>query len=410
MLLMAVWLMTGCEQPDGSVGSLVSNSENTFAKVVDLLVLVDTSYVMPSAATGGSAYLYVGSANGVSADALIRYAIPTLPYDLRVDSAKIELSYQGGIGNKAFPNIKGELLRFRWSESSACEDIPVLPFGKVEPRFEDLPGDTGEIVFPIPSRVIEDWFSLVDDLEADTTEYDSTGSGDTKFGNAVSESALTLKISHTGDANRLVQFQSRNVTVDSLKPHLYVFIEALDSAGGNWYADTLDILPSADLFRVKSEPVEIGQKLMVGSGAVIETALKFDMSPLLAAMDSSYIVINRAVLNLFIDTTSNQVFSKTPSLWPFMFDDDRWLTRPAASDETGFVITTTAIDPDENKVQVVLTYPAGVWIETPEDNHGMVLHSGGEGLNIDRITFVSSENPDVSRHPYLTVYYTEYPR
>lgn len=403
-------MFIGCEQPDGSVGSLVSSSDNNRTLVVNLPVLIDTSYAMPATTTGGSAFLYVGSAHGVSADALLRFNKPTLPYDWRVNTARIELAYEGGIGSKAFPNLKGELLRFSWSEASTCEEIPALPFDFVEPAYEEFPGDTGVIVFPVNPQSIADWLPPADEQEEDTSDTESSEPGETGFGPVVLDDALTLKVNHSGLAHRLIRFHSRSVTSDSLKPRLLVFIDALDSSEGEWYPDTLDILPSGDLFRVQSEPVDIGDRLMVGSGAVIETALKFDMNQLIEASELSYVVVNRAVLNLSINRAGRQDFPETPSLWPFMFDDDRWLTRPALSAELGFVVTTTAIDPDEDRVQVVVTYPVSRWVETPEENHGMVLHSGGEGLDIDRVTFYSSEESDSTRRPYLSVYYTEFPK
>ena len=402
--------LTACTQPDGPVGSSVGYDPGGRTAVASFNVDFDTSFAGSRVSTGASQYLYVGSAYGITTEALMLFSKPSLPYEWSVNSGWIELVYEENIGRGWFPALKGYLIFFNWSESNPPDKIPVLPFQTTRPQMTEIPGDSGAIVFPVTQHVITDWFTDADSIEIDTTGSGTSDQGNAKLNKKYDFGNLTLKVSSQREAGRLVRFWSRNTTVDTLKPRLFVSITARDSADGELYPDTLTIYPTADAFIIRNQSTDIGDDLVIGSGVVFETDVRFDLNDMWTLTELSDIVVNRAVLTLYRKCETFSYLPPTPSILPFKLTDDMWLTDPTAAGEAGFTNVSTPIDSEVGEIEVVVTSPATEWITGVENNHGVALHSGGVGLDIDRMAFYSSKDTDSTKHPKLTIYYTEFPK
>ena len=306
--------------------------------------------------------------------------------------------------------MTAELLRFAWSEAHPPRKIDVLPEAVLQPRLTEPPADSGVVVFPVPKGSIDAWLAPPDTSAEDTTDGVSSGACDAKARWLTAEPHLSFKVRASGRGDRLVRFWSRNAAGDTIKPRLMVFITARDSASGEMLPDTLDLTPNGDLFLVVNDSTDTGGWLVVGSGAGFETDIRFDLTPLWQSAGWSHIVVNRAVVTLHKAPAGWSTLPETPSIWPARLTDDRWLTEADASGEAAFVTLPVAVDPDAETFEIAITGLTAEWVLSPQDNFGLALHSGGEGLNLDRIAFHSVRDPDSTKHPTLTVYYTEFPR
>ncbi len=396
-------LMTGCAEPDGAVGSSVGVDLGGRFAWDSFHADADTSYAAPQSGTGGSPHLYVGRAFGITAEPLLRFNKPPEPWpiDWWVDSARIDVHYQGGISDDDFPPLEGFVIDLAWREAEPPEWGSLPGGAPVEVRIDYAQPDSGSAAFILPPEMVANWLSWVDSSLIDTSWHDTTRA----------DSGLTLCIYPTpvGCPTRLARLRSRSALEDSLRPRLSVFITARDSAGGELHPDTLQATPSDDLFLIQNDETDTGDRLVIGSGAVFRSLLRFDVSRMWTLTDSLHIVVNRAIMTLHRDRSPYPWASVTRSVFPFKLTDDRWLTEPDSAQIAGFVITPTVVDTSADSLQIVVTGPVAGWIADPECNHGLALYSGSEGLDIDRIAFYSMRAPEPLR-PRLTIYWTEFPK
>ena len=393
--------IVGCSQPDGPYGSAVGPSR-TGEMITDIYDAdADTSYIL---STGRSYHLYVGSAYGITADGLVRFYKVTTDSTMTVDSARIELHYEGGIGDGYFPEPAGQLIYTYWTENYP-PNPSTLPTGNpVDAIIEETSEDTGKIFFPIPQAVIAEWLEY-SEAEADTSEQNSNP---TEYDRPTSDrSGLTLRIVAPYAYDRLVGF--RYNATDSLRPQLHVFITIHDSAGVAVNDTTLSTFSIAELSLLTNDSTETGDQIIIGSGTACRSFVRFDISSLKARSEEITLVINRAVMTLHRDSSAFSWAPATKSVLSGRAIDDNWFTDPPAT-QVSLQAQTTAIDTTGDNVGIVVTDLVVQWITSGKDNYGIGLYSGGESSSIDRIAFYPSDYPDTTLQPKLTVYYTEFPR
>jgi hypothetical protein len=397
--LVIALLAGGCSQPDGSVGSAVGGGPIGEPFTTICPALDDTSFAVAKTGTGGSAHLYTGLLNQLGSVSLLRFNRPVKPYEMRVDSARFDLAWEGSLGAGAFPVIEADLVSLKWTESTppARDDIPA---GRaLTPRMLST-SDSGFMQVPLDTAEVNSWLGWFDSSSVDTGWHDPNRA----------DSALTLFLEAPGAVDRIVRFRSRGATSDSLRPYLLLFATVRDSAGGAPHPDTIRIGAAGDLFIAHDFNPFSNTRLVVGSGAGFRSALSFDMSYIWNRQTTHHLVVNRAVLTLTRDRSMFTWLPWTKSIWPYRMTSRKWMTQPDSSEFSGFILTPTAVDSTIDTLQLVVTTPAAGWARGDSTNFGLLLESTGEGLDIDRIAYYGADDPDPSKRPRLTVYYTELPR
>jgi len=395
-------LLFGCAQPDGPVGSGVGGRPEGHFRSVVCPALADTSYIVARVGTGGSANLYVGASHDVSSYAISKYYRPVKPYEITVDSARMTLAWEGGIGDGAMPAIEGNLAVFSWSESTVPADADVPTGTRLDSRIDrtTAAGDTGSLSFTVPVAEVASWLAWIDSSSIDTNWVDSTRL----------DAALSLVVKAPAAVDRLVRFKSRSATGDSLRPKLLIYATIKDSASDVAHDSLYSIVATSDMFITTNTAAPLPNRLVLGGGAAVRSALKFDMTPVYAAKDTFEVVVNRAVLTLHRDRAAYTWAPWSKSVWPYRMTSNLWLTYPDSAAYSGFVLSPTAVDSSADTLQLVVTSPAASWASADSLNFGLLLMATSEGLDIERIAFFDQSAVDPALRPSLKVYYTELPK
>jgi len=364
--------------------------------------LSDTSFNVPRIGTGGSANLYVGASNDITSYAISKYFRPTKPFEITVDSARLVLAWEGGIGNGALPAVEGNLAVFPWSESAAPADVDVPAGTRLDSRIDrsTAAGDTGALSFTVPLAEINSWLAWIDSSTIDTNWVDS----------ARLDPALSLVVKAPAATDRLIRFRARSATADSLRPKLLLYATIKDSATDVAHDSLYSIVASADMFLTTNSASPLPNRLVLGGGAAVRSAIKFDMTPIYASSDTFEIVVNRAELTLHRDRAAYPWAPWSRSVWPYRMTSDRWMTEPDSAEFSGFVLTPTAVDSSSDTLQLVVTSPSASWAKNDSLNYGLLLEATSEGLDIERIAFFDQSSADPALRPSLRIYYTELPK
>jgi len=395
ILLFTVLFIFGCEQPDGTTGSGVGGGPEGVAREMTFNAGTDTSYYRQETHTGGSAHLYVGSSNGISSEAVLRFNRPIYSGSVRVDSARIELAYQGGIGSGPTPAVEANLVYFGWSESTPPKRTD-LAGGRQLPVTYNTGGDSGWMHYAIDTSEVNAWFRTVDSTRADTGWSDPIRP----------DTSLSVVLRSPAATDKLLRFRSRAATADSLKPYLMLFVKFSDSLA----VDTIRVGAISDLFLAEDTSPLPSDRISIGGGAAIRTAMSFQLDSVWQRQIEHHIVVNRAVLTLTRDRSANPWAPVTRSIWPFQMNDKRWMTEPDSAEYSGYVLTPTAIDTTLDTLQLIVSTPTVKWAKGDSTNYGLLLESATEVLDIERISFFSFADPDPNRRPRLTIYFTELAR
>ncbi len=391
------YLASGCTQPEGTIGSGVGGGPEGVEGRIVCQVHSDTSYHLANVGTGGSAYLYVGASNGITSEAALRFN-RSKTFDIPgiiIDSAHIEVSYQGGIGIGAIPAVEASLLYHPWIESHPPARSDLVG-GRLLPASLATGGDSGSFHYALDTAEVNAWFRVVDSSRVDTG-WSDPGRPDT---------SLSIVLRNSNAIDKLVRFCSRSAN-DSLRPHLTIYATFPDSGG---IGDTVRVSPSGDLFLAEDSNPVVAGRLCVGGGAALRSALNFNLDGLFSRHDTSYIVVNRAVLRLTRDRALYTWAPFTKSLWPYQMTSKRWMTELDSAEFSGFVLSPTAVDSTLDTLQLIVSGPTVTWARGDSTNFGLLIESTSEGLDIDRIGFYDSSDPDPSKRPRLTIYFTELKR
>lgn len=395
---MTVLLAAGCAEPEGPIGAGVGGGPVGRLESVVCLVTTNTSYRPTGVGTGGSAHLYVGQAHNITSFALARFNRPVKPFEMRVDSARFEVGFEGGIGGDATPDVEGRLAIFPWKESAAPEDGDV-PTGKLlDGQTQIIHADTGRMSFALPAAEVTSWLGWVDSSLIDTTWEDPQRP----------DSSLTLLLKAPTASDRLIRFRSRSAATDSLHPVLLIFAKVRKDSTEALHDSTLRVPASDDLFLATDAGSLAARRLALGGGAAIRSALRFDLSSLWRLQDSLHIRVNRAVVTLTRDRSLYDWAPQTQFVRPYRMSDTLWLSRPDSANYLSFASKATEVADSTDTLQIVVSAPAVEWTASDATNFGLLLVSETEGLDLDRIAFYDSS--DAVRRPRLTVYYTELPR
>ena len=397
--VLTLLFLTGCNTPDGPVGANVGSDLGGELITSVFYADMDTSLAFPSDHTGLSPHLYFGSAYGISSQFLVRFEQPATPYEWTVNSAFIELSYQGSIGGGDHPRLHFHLVDLKWSELDTF-DLNELHPDMALSLLGQLSADSGKVTFPLGSAYVTDWLSWFDSsaIDPDWVDTNRTDSG----------ISLLIFPNSTDDTERLVRFRSRSAyedTVNTLKPRLFVYITARDSEEEELHPDTLEIIASDDIFQVDYDTTVVTDDLLVGSTVSYRSFIHFDLS----SIDTSNydIVVNRADLTLHKKPLTDPL-PRTKAVMPYRLGGDS-LVGFRESETKNITSSSTAIDTSLDELQLLVTVAPTIWLGGSEPNGWFFIQTGSPGMDIDRIAFHSSIT-DSTLRPRLTLYYTRFVR
>jgi len=395
----ALILLLSCAEPDGPVGSDVGGGISGEDTTAVIFADKDTCLATSPVSNGSSQQLYVGSAYGVDAVALVKFNQPVNPFEWSVDSSRIELVYQGGFGEGVNPDVTVEQIDMSWSEGELL-DTDSIPAGTALPLYTS-PNltDTGFVhAFP-DTGWIGEWLNWVDSSGIDDGWDDTTRA----------DGCLSIMLKADNAVDRLVRFKSRSAIEDSatgnIKPRLYIFMTVRDSTEGELHPDTIEVFSSNDLYIVDYDTTVGFDDLFIGSGVSYRSFVHFGLG--MIDTTAYRVVVNRSVLSLHRKQFENP-WQTTRSIWPFKLVGDT-VENFREVEWMNIVNSSTAIDTSEDEVDVLVTVAAADWLSTSGSNTWLALRSGAEGSDIDRIAFYPAA-ADSAHRPKLTIHYTRFPR
>lgn len=324
--------------------------------------------------------ILIGKINDeINASALIKFQI-SLPDSIKEDilndsinvtSAEIVLRrfYTFGDDAAEFDFMVYKILN-NWSiditEDSTIQTDPVdLKSGTV------AHGDT--TVIPVSNDLLKEWL----DITADTS---------------LANNNYGVQILPTANTNKVSGYAAITTTMENV-PYVRVGIEKLGGA----YKDTIIFTSFADLTYMKgSIPQTSSENIIVRSGYVINSHLKFDLSNL-----PENIVVNKAELILTADTLQTKIGSNTFNSLQAYFLLDSTNTDSVSS-------ASVRLSRTGNKYSGEITNQSinfvSQWLKG--NNHGMILTST-DPLNGVEIFVLKGSNASEAERPFLRLTYTK---
>lgn len=373
------FLLTGCEDPSGKVGSGLPVSHQ--GEILELMLYADTTfnYQVPPVTTFGP-LLYAGSVGDIRCATLVKFSPDTLRYfsRSRLNSVWCELYYQpsGVIGPSREINLQARLLNLDWSEDrpplwEALEDIvgPSLPLLALPPSAQK---GRVRIVIPVEQALLSPSFTLV----------------------VTSSPSENLSI---------IPFGSRS-GLGELRPLLRI-VTFRDSSR----TDTLYYTPSDDGFLFQGGEAE-SSGWEVSSAKGNRLVLGFNIQVLQRMGGDYHLVINSARLRLYLQTSSPSFLPPIMGFRSGYFTDELWRQRPDSASWIG-ISGGVAIPPylERGFIEVEVGRALQSLLATGEGGVGLLVYSATEGQDISRSTFYGSDAPD-SLKPSIHIVYTQYPR
>ncbi len=393
--------LIGCDEPEGQIGSRVGILPGGEAVTEVFYADMDTSFAVSPAPTGGSKYLYVGEAYGVTAKTLIKFNRPSLSDEWDVwtlDSSRVEMIFQGGIGEGANTPVEAKQINLWvtdwrdttriWTEYDTL-DASTFPAG-IDMTVEDdfAQGDTGMV------RILPDFNWVFGWLY--TTGVDS---------------GLTIMLQSPDAVDRLRKFHSR-ASGDFFKPRLVLFLTVRNATREARHEAKIEVFPSGDAFIATYDTTTVGSTdLLIGSGAAYRSFIHFNLDMIDTL--NYYVVVNRAMLTLhrkqIVELLPVTLSISHRALYCDSLNGDSLDIDNLRASVLKSFNNLTPVDTLSDEQEVVITSVVADWLLGKDANHWLALHSWDEGSGIDRIAFHSAAG-DTALDPGLTVYYTRFER
>jgi hypothetical protein len=380
-LLVPFLLLTGCSDEPGSVGASLLSTDGSL-QVVDttLFAVSDTVFTTPFA-TGAGTSILVGTWNGYSAVALVKFATTYLADSLgaaHIDGARIRFtnSYSWQLGATQ-RNYIVQPVSALWTESYVTRDSldriwtsRGAKCGSYSSAFTI--GDTSVIL--LDTATVRRWLA---------NKPDSTG-----FNGFIISDSLYAPNTSTA-ANGIVGFSA---FATSTPPHLLVSY----TLGGVSYE--MDVSSGEDAYLATGAISADPTTLETQAGISIRSKVLFDLSgvPKGSIVNAATFSISAKDRTVGVGTPDSIiVFPSTSAADPNQMNES-YYAFGAKTDTTGkmYSIASTSFRAIAQR-----------WI-TGYANNGLVLRSASDGYSIDRLRFYRTSAAD-SLRPRLRLIYTK---
>jgi hypothetical protein len=227
--------------------------------------------------------------------------------------------------------------------------------------------------FPLNNDLLKEWLDIIADTSLTNNNYG-------------------LHIVPTAGTNKVIGYAAITATLEDV-PYIRVGIEKLGGA----YRDTIIFASTADLTYMKGNlPQTAGDNIIVRSGYVINSQLRFDLSNL-----PEDITVNKAELILTADTLQTKIGSNTfNSLQAyFLFDSTNTDSVSASSVRLSRQGTKYIGDIVNQSINFVSQWLHG-------NNHGLLITST-DPLNGVEIFVLKGSNASEAEKPLLKLTYTK---
>jgi hypothetical protein len=394
-----ILLLTGCSQKDSTVGSdLVGGLTDPEEIIVDPSA---SAFYQTQATTGASPYLFIGFVQDYETRTLLMFSPGgVLPDSYAVDSAYIKLFVDSVFTDDP---IQVEVIPVNeeqeWAEIGVTWDsLDSLNLGDPITSFE-ITAETDSVAIPLP----QPFDPVADSVFADSLirAWDAAGSGEkTLFYNH----GLLLKAETTTD--QMVRFASaENETVER-RPTLEMIVTAYDTTdttGSFPMEDTLSLYAGGDAFIVTDYVgITDSTRLYLGNSLAHRSFLYFDLEGLLPTYG---VGIQRAEVTLHADTSHPANIGKIDGSFHLRMEDTTWISNPEeAPIAFGDVPVLSVYDEETATLTMKLTDFVYDWVEDPSSNHGFVIKSYNEYLDLSRTVFYGIDAPD-SLKPKMKILY-----
>lgn len=407
VLIIAVFLLTGCEQKDSAVGSDLAPGLNDIYPQEVILNPATSAFYYELATTGDSDFLYVGRSQGYEAYSLIRFLPYTaVPDSYWVDSIVVTLYLDSVIVPDPVDPMQIDVIPVNYEQTWAeigvtWEDIDA----------SQLPEPVASFEFP-PGSSVDSEYNFIP-YESDSSRQDSliraweaASSGDKTLHY---NNGLILKSDKTTE--HMVRFRSSEHDSTEQRPALEMFITVIDTTGetDSTYADTVLLDAISDAFIVQDSAVLDTSLLYLGNAVGYRSILLFDVDSLISneILPSYGLGVHRAEVILYADTTHEFNFGQITGTFTFEMSDSSWLETPeTAPYEFGSFQSPVYYDEENASLTLNLTDMVYNWIRYPGTNRGFMIRTSAPLTDISRTVFYGIDAPD-SLRPKLSIIYLE---
>ncbi len=392
-------LLTGCSQRDSTVGSdLVGGLTNPEEIIIEPSA---SAFYQTQATTGASPYLFIGFIQDYETRTLLMFSPGVvLPDSYTVASASIKLFVDSVFTDEP---IQVDVIPVNqeqdWAEIGVTWDsLDSLELGDPISSFEVTSGTDSVVIYlPQPSEPAAD-SAFADSL---IRAWDAAGKGEkTLFYNH----GLLLKAVTTVD--QMVRFASAENDSVGRHPTLEMVVTAYDTSdttGSFPMQDTLSLFAGGDAFIVTDYAgISDSSRLYLGNSLAHRSFLYFDLEGLLPTYG---VAIQRAEVTLHADTSHPANIGKIDGSFHLRMADTTWMSDPAeAPIAFGDVPVLSVYDEETATLTMKLTDFVYDWVEDPSGNHGFMIKSYNEYLDISRTVFYGLDAPD-SLRPKMKIIY-----
>ena len=395
-ILLALLALSGCSQMDSAVGIDLVPGLNDVYPEEKIVYPVASAFYQDLLTTGSSPYLYLGHMQDYDAHVLLKF-IPyaALPDSYAVDSLVVKLFLDSVITAGSDPLVI-DVIPVNYSQTWAevgvtWDNLDSLQLGDSWVSFEvpAAPADSDSFSFslPAPDSLLHAW--------------ESAGSGGKTlhYNNGV-------YLQTQPPYDHMVRFSSAEYSQLTRRPKLEMYVTVFDTSdttGAEPVDSMIYLYAGADAFVARYTGQLDSSCLYIGNAVVYRTILQFDLEGL---FPSYGIGVHRAEFVLHADTTHELNLGQIEAVFHQEMQDLSWQEDPANAPIKFVTPIFGVYDEEEATLSIVLNQMVFGWINDPASNHGFMIKSASELVDINRTVFYGIDAPD-SLRPCLRLVYIE---
>jgi hypothetical protein len=364
-------LLVGCSQEPTSVGSSLTGAKFS-AHETTIASIGDTSFTVATA-NGAGANVLIGKYSTVEAKALIQFT-STIPDSLttcQVDTAELHLtvSYMWTMDTTTVGEYEIREVQKQWSGATVTADsFSVTDFaGQLVGTLKNTVSMGKELVAQLDTAFVHRW------ADTSKSQFHSIA--------LVAKSGTVIW--------GFAPFGSSTPPFLRIKYHK------------DTHSDSLDLHLGEDTFLATRDPFQQSALIETQAGISVRSKINFDFKQISDSVSKA--IVNNATMELTLKESILGV-GMVDSVLALLGGSD------AAPDSVAFSYYTYGSRKDKtqdtNNVYIFSVTPiVQLWINTPSNNHGIVLRSATDVSSVDKLEFYASGG--VTLGPRILVTYTK---
>jgi hypothetical protein len=368
-LLFGLFLV-GCSEDPASVGTKLIPGSEKFSAHTDSIIARDETTFKFASPNGGGANVLVGKYSTVEAKALIQFT-GTIPDTVQVDTAELHLtvSYMWTMDTITVGEYEIREVQTQWSGATVTAESFSMPdfAGQVVGTLKNTVSMGKELVAQLDPAFVHKW--------ADTSK---------------SQFHSIALVAKSGTVVwGFASFESSAPPFLRIKYHT------------NTHSDSLDLTLGEDTFLATRDPLPPSTGIETQAGISVRSKINFDLTQISDSI--SKVIVNNATMEITLKESIRGVGTVDSVLALLGVSD-------TAPDSVTFSYYSYGYRKDKtqdtNNVYIFSITPiVQLWINTPSNNHGIVLRSATDVSSVDRLEFYASGG--VTLGPRILVTYTK---